>query len=143
MDYVVNILDTCDLYPNFGIPILVNKSLITVDQNGTLSMHDLIQQMGKEVVWQESPEILGKCSRLWYYKDALEVLTRRKVLVLSFQIFKRDNYSKPTCGMARFHFAYPWFKTLHFTHLRLVPLAFRNPPLCLLLEKHIFIQKQI
>ena len=79
MDYVVNILDTCDLYPNFGIPILVNKSLITVDQNGTLSMHDLIQQMGKEVVWQESPKILGKRSRLWYYKDVLEVLTRSKV----------------------------------------------------------------
>ena len=68
-----------DLYPNFGIPILVNKSLITVDQNGTLSMHDLIQQMGKEVVRQESPKILGKRSRLWYYKDVLEVLTRSKV----------------------------------------------------------------
>ena len=79
MDYVVNILDTCDLYPNFGIPILVNKSLIIVDQNGTLSMQDLIQQMGKEVVWQESPKILGKRSKLWYYKDALEVLTKSKV----------------------------------------------------------------
>ena len=78
-DYVVDILDACDLYPNFGIPILVNKSLITVDQNGTLPMHDLIQQMGKEVVQQESPEILGKRSKLWYYEDALEVLTRSKV----------------------------------------------------------------
>ena len=29
----------------------------------------------------------------------------------------RDNYSKPTCGMTRFHFAYPWFKTLHFAYL--------------------------
>ena len=36
MDYVVDILDTCDLYPNFGIPILVNKSLKNVDQNATL-----------------------------------------------------------------------------------------------------------
>ena len=36
MDYVVDILDTCDLYPNFGIPILVNKSLKTIDQNATL-----------------------------------------------------------------------------------------------------------
>ena len=46
----------------------------------------------------------------------------------------RDNYSKPTWGMTRFHFAYPWFKTLHFAHLKLVPLAFRNPSLCLPLE---------
>ena len=54
-----------------------------------------------------------------------------------------DNYSKPTYGITRFHFAYLWFNHLHFAHLRLVPLAFRNPPLCLLLEKHIFRQKQI
>ena len=47
----------------------------------------------------------------------------------------RDNYSKPTWGMARFHFAYPWFKTLHFAHLKLVPLDFHNPSFCLLLEK--------
>ena len=45
-------------------------------------MHDLIQQMGREIVQQESPEILKKRSRLWYYKDALEVLTRSKVRVL-------------------------------------------------------------
>ena len=78
-DYVVDILDACDLYPNFDIPILIDKSLKVVAQNGTLSMHDLTQQMGKEVVQQESHEILGKRSRLWYYKDALEVLTRSKV----------------------------------------------------------------
>ena len=38
---------------------------------------------------------------------------------------------------------YPWFKTLHFAHLKLVPLAFRNPSLRLPLEKHIFRKKQI
>ena len=54
----------------------------------------------------------------------------------------RDNYNKPTWGLARFHFTYPWFKTLHFAHLKLVPLAFRNPPLRLPSEKHIFRQKQ-
>ena len=54
-----------------------------------------------------------------------------------------DNYSKPTWGLARFHFTYPWFKTLHFAHLKLVSLAFRNPPLRLPLEKHIFRKKQI
>ena len=41
-DFVVNILDKYSLYTNFGIPILVNKSLITMDQNDTISMHDLI-----------------------------------------------------------------------------------------------------
>ena len=45
--------------------------------------------------------------------------------------------------MVRFHFANPCFKTLHFFHLRLVLLAFRNPAFHLLLEKHILRQKQI
>ena len=53
-----------------------------------------------------------------------------------------DNYSKPNWGLACFHFTYPWFKTLHFAHLKLVPLAFRNPHLRLPSEKHIFRQKQ-
>ena len=35
----------------------------------------------------------------------------------------RVNYSKPTCGLARFNITYPWFKTCHFTHLRFKTLA--------------------
>uniref|UniRef100_A0A7N2LFD4 Uncharacterized protein n=1 Tax=Quercus lobata TaxID=97700 RepID=A0A7N2LFD4_QUELO len=45
-DLVVDILDACESYPNSGISRLVNKSLITVNQHDTFSMHDLIQQMG-------------------------------------------------------------------------------------------------
>jgi hypothetical protein len=87
-EYVVDILNACDLYPDFGIPRLVEKCLITVDdRNGSLSMHDLIQQMGREVVRQESPQILGKRSRLWSYEDAYKVLTGNTVYVLFLQIF--------------------------------------------------------
>ena len=71
-------------------------------------------------------------SRLWF-----------KLSQLLQWIVLRDNYSKPTCGMVRFHFANPCFKTLHFFHLRLVLLALRNPAFHLLLEKHILRQKQI
>ncbi|KAL4605380.1 hypothetical protein ACB092_09G024500 [Castanea dentata] len=74
-DKVVNILDACNLYPTFGIPNLVNKCLIAIHENGRLWMHDLVQQMGMEIVKQESPNILKKRSRLWHYKDALKVLT--------------------------------------------------------------------
>ena len=77
-DNVVNILDACNLYPTFGIPNLVNKCLITISHN-ILWMHDLIQQMGREIVRQESPKVLKTRSRLWHYKDALEVLTGSKV----------------------------------------------------------------
>ena len=78
-DFVVNILDKCSLYPKIGIPILINKSLITMDQYGTISMHDLVQQMGMEIVQQESPNIPRKRSRLCNHEDALKVLTGNKV----------------------------------------------------------------
>ncbi|KAL0013249.1 hypothetical protein SO802_000318 [Lithocarpus litseifolius] len=74
-DYVVDILDSCNLYPNYGIRKLVDKCLITIDQYGQLSMHDLLEQMGREIVQQESEEPKNR-SRIWCYKDAYEVLTR-------------------------------------------------------------------
>nr|POE96043.1 isoform 2 of tmv resistance protein n [Quercus suber] len=49
----------------FGLPGVDNE----------LSMHDLIQQMGWEIVRQESPEVIEKRSRLLCYEDALEILT--------------------------------------------------------------------
>ena len=60
-----------------------------------------------------------------------------------WHLTERDNYNKPIWGMARFHFAYLWCNHLHFAYLRLVLLAFRNPPFRLPLEKYIFRQKQI
>ena len=78
-DYVVDILNSCNLYPVIGIKNLIDKCLITVDQFNKLWMHDLLQQMGKEIVRQESPQIPGLRSRLWCYEDAFEVLTENKV----------------------------------------------------------------
>ena len=61
----------------FKNSLIFDKCLITVD-HGILLMHDLIQQMGREVVRQES-RILEKRSRLWHHEDGLEVLLGNKV----------------------------------------------------------------
>ena len=78
-DNVLDILNSCDLCPIIGIQNLIDKCLINVDQFNKLWMHDLLQQMGIEIVWQESPQKSELCSRLWYYEDAFEVLTENKV----------------------------------------------------------------
>ena len=78
-DYVVDILNSCDLYPVIGIQKLIDKCLINVDRFNKLWMHDLLQQMGREIVRQESPQKLELRSRLWYYEDAFEVLKENKV----------------------------------------------------------------
>ncbi|KAK4575985.1 hypothetical protein RGQ29_026794 [Quercus rubra] len=72
--YVENILDACKLYPGYGIGKLIDKCLITVDQSGKLWMHDLLQQMGREIVQQESEELKER-SRIWCFEDAEEILT--------------------------------------------------------------------
>ena len=74
-NYVMDILAACNLYPDSGIPKFVDKCLIRVQfdmllKDGVLVMHDLLQQMGREI---------GKRTRLWRYDDALEVLTENTV----------------------------------------------------------------
>ena len=76
--YVVSILEACKLYPGYGIGKLIDKCLITVGQFGNLWMHDLLQQMGREIVQQESEE-LGKRSRVWCFEDAYEILATNMV----------------------------------------------------------------
>ena len=74
---VGDILVACNLYMDSGISKLIDKCLIRVEFNH-LRMHDLLQQMGREIVQQES-NVPGKRTRLWRYDDALEVLTENTV----------------------------------------------------------------
>ncbi|KAL4632817.1 hypothetical protein ACB092_04G078300 [Castanea dentata] len=46
----------------------------TLESFGTLWMHDLLQEMGQEIVRRESPKEPGGRSRLWLYDDILHVL---------------------------------------------------------------------
>ena len=77
--YVVNILEACHLFLNDGIEKLIDKCLITIDWCGYLWMHNLLQQMGEEIVQQESTQALGKRTRLRDFEDARIILTRNKV----------------------------------------------------------------
>ena len=79
MDYVVNILEACNLYSSSRIQRLVDNYLITVDECGKLSMHELVQQMGREIVRRESPEVPRKRTRICTLEDSLGVLTTAKV----------------------------------------------------------------
>jgi hypothetical protein len=86
-EYVKRILDACGFNPD--IRVFVNKCLITVDENGCLEMHDLIQDMGREIVRKESASNPGERSRLWSHKDVLNVLQGNLVRVMSFFNFHK------------------------------------------------------
>lgn len=80
-NYVMKILDACKFFPDIGIRVLIDKCLITVENN-KLGMHDLLQEMGREIVRKESPNNPGERSRLWFADDAIDVLTENLVCFL-------------------------------------------------------------
>ncbi|XP_042962671.1 disease resistance protein RUN1-like [Carya illinoinensis] len=82
-DYVTKILNGCGFFADAGIKKLNDKCLITINPNQYngcqyLEMHDLLEDMGKEIVRQESPEEPGKRSRLYFHENVREVLERNK-----------------------------------------------------------------
>ncbi|KAL3724361.1 hypothetical protein ACJRO7_029522 [Eucalyptus globulus] len=85
---VTKVFDRCNFYPDSGLQILSQKSLIYMESN-KIRMHDLLQEMGREFVRRESPENPGKRSRLWSYEDILRVL-RENLGTNSVQGIKLD-----------------------------------------------------
>ncbi|KAE8725122.1 Detected protein of unknown function [Hibiscus syriacus] len=78
-DFVMKVLDGCEFFPDIGIDVLIKKSLLTVDENNKLCMHNLLQEMGRKIVREKSIEEPGKRCRLWEEKDVYPVLTKNTV----------------------------------------------------------------
>lgn len=66
------------VYQGIDIPVLKEKSLITI-VGGKIWMHDLLQELGRQIVRGEPPEEPGKRSRLSLHKDVLQVLEENSV----------------------------------------------------------------
>ncbi|KAL4639505.1 hypothetical protein ACB092_03G223100 [Castanea dentata] len=73
-DCIRGILKSFDYHPDYNLGVLEDKSLITILASGNLWMHDLLQEMGHEIVRRESPKEPGRRTRLWIYEDVLHVL---------------------------------------------------------------------
>ena len=72
-DQVIEILNNFGFNARYGISVLMEKSLLTMDDDEYLGMHDLLQEMGKQIIRQESGEHPEKQSRLWLNEDLLYV----------------------------------------------------------------------
>ncbi|KAI4308563.1 hypothetical protein L6164_031622 [Bauhinia variegata] len=76
---VTHLLEICGLYPIIGINVLLEKCLLIEycdNKKWYLGMHDMLQEMGKNVVIQESINDAGKRSRLWLQEDIDHVLIK-------------------------------------------------------------------
>ncbi|XP_028778718.1 disease resistance protein RPP5-like [Neltuma alba] len=108
-DEVAQILKNCDLHPTIGINILIERALLiekkTFDGETVLGVHDLLQELARSIVFQESPGHVHGRSRLWNLEDIHEVLENDKgseaiqAMALPFNLDRkiqvhRDAFSK-------------------------------------------------
>ncbi|MED6119001.1 hypothetical protein PIB30_007891 [Stylosanthes scabra] len=77
-DVVMPFLESCGFFPAIGIGNLSRKALITISKYNEIEMHDLIEQMGREIVRQESIKDPGRRSRLSNTEDIYNVLNNNK-----------------------------------------------------------------
>ncbi|XP_059649565.1 disease resistance protein RPV1-like [Cornus florida] len=73
-DLSIKILEGCGYFPESEIGVLSRRCLVRTDGHNRLMMHNMIQDVGRDIVRQESPREPGERSRLWYHEDILDVL---------------------------------------------------------------------
>ncbi|PRQ54930.1 putative TIR domain, winged helix-turn-helix DNA-binding domain-containing protein [Rosa chinensis] len=101
--HVKQILEACyDLKSVTSIAQLQEKALIRIDRyeprtngidKGCIWMHDLIEEMGKNIVYQESPGEPGERSRVWSGDDVDHVLTNNTGTknIIGIQVSRRSS----------------------------------------------------
>ncbi|KAK7286788.1 hypothetical protein RJT34_22021 [Clitoria ternatea] len=72
--YVTDIINGCGLHAEIGITILIERSLIKVEKSNKVAMHDLLRDMGQEIVRQSAPRKPENNSRLFVRDEVLHVL---------------------------------------------------------------------
>ena len=76
---VTEILNGCGLHADIGISVLIERSLIKVEKNNKLRVHDLLRDMGRAIVGESSEKEPAKHTRLWFHEDVLDVLSKNTV----------------------------------------------------------------
>ncbi|XP_028237829.1 TMV resistance protein N-like isoform X2 [Glycine soja] len=79
VEHVKEVLDFRGFNPEYGLQVLVDKSLITIDDDDFIGMHDLLCDLSKSIVREKSPRKPWKWSRLWDVKDFHKVMSDNKV----------------------------------------------------------------
>ncbi|KAI9108299.1 hypothetical protein K1719_020782 [Acacia pycnantha] len=79
LEYVKYMVEAVHDYDDlsYSIGVLVDKHLIKIESGNRIQMHDLIRDMGRKIVREESPNNPGERSRLWFHRDIVNVLERK------------------------------------------------------------------
>ncbi|KAD5802475.1 hypothetical protein E3N88_13835 [Mikania micrantha] len=98
-DVAETILNSCNLNARYGITNLIERCLLSVGLNNKIEMHSLIQEMGRDLVRQESPDRPWERSRIWCYEESFKVLEQKQGtgnlvgLVLDMRMLEKEKLS--------------------------------------------------
>ncbi|KAJ8759305.1 hypothetical protein K2173_006825 [Erythroxylum novogranatense] len=140
IDEAKRVFSSCELSADVGVSVLVDKSLVTISENDVLDMHDLLQEMGREIVRQQSNDPRGR-NRLWDAEEIRRVFEEnegteemkiesiilntsqiRDDIALDPNVFKR----MPNLKVLRFYTSWGERSKLHLTEcLRFLPSGLR------------------
>ncbi|KAJ8755740.1 hypothetical protein K2173_024284 [Erythroxylum novogranatense] len=105
-DHVERVLDACDFYASHGITSLIEKCLVTVS-NKKMRMHDLLRQMGQDMVRRESIHDPENRSRLWDHKEIYNVMSRNKgtekIEGIALDVSKSREMALSSAAFSRMH----------------------------------------
>ncbi|KAD3068995.1 hypothetical protein E3N88_36875 [Mikania micrantha] len=90
IDLVKDILTDIGLYPECGIPDLINKFLINIDIVDCVWMHDLLQQMCWEILHKESQQYNGKQIAIKNRQDVLDILSSKPKESRTIEIINQE-----------------------------------------------------
>ncbi|KAJ8759487.1 hypothetical protein K2173_007100 [Erythroxylum novogranatense] len=142
IDEAKRVISSCGLSVDVGVSVLVDKSLVTIiSKYDKLDMHDLLQEMGRQIIRQESNNDPRRSSRLWDAEDIRRVFEEnegteaietqyiilntsqiRDDIVLDPNVFKR----MPNLKVLRFYTYWGGRSKLHLTErLRFLPSGLR------------------
>ncbi|XP_058200247.1 disease resistance protein RUN1-like isoform X2 [Rhododendron vialii] len=114
-EFIVKILEGCNFFAEIGIRVLADRCLIKHDCN-QIVMHDMLRDMGREIVRQESVKEPGRRSRLWYHEDALEVLGTEAVEGLFLNFHEPNEVQVNSKAFEKMNRL--WLLHLNYVHLK-------------------------
>ncbi|KAF8017469.1 hypothetical protein BT93_H2594 [Corymbia citriodora subsp. variegata] len=75
---VIHMWDETELFPEEALEVLQHMSLIKIKRKNKLWMHDLLRDMGREIIRQDSNMVTKKQTRVLYADQALELMTNQE-----------------------------------------------------------------
>nr|XP_043623666.1 disease resistance protein RPV1-like [Erigeron canadensis] len=96
--FAETILNSCGIRARKGISNLIDRCLLTIGPGNCLMMHQLLQEMGRDSVRQESLGKPEEHSRLWCHEESFNVLEENKGtgkikgLVLNMKMLEMEKF---------------------------------------------------